>query len=71
VATRPEHSSVDGEDSHEAFDQAHDRPAGISLAGTVFAAGSAAAQPVTQVGLVKVNLTDVTVQVPIAVPANL
>jgi hypothetical protein len=33
-------------------------------------AGSVSAQPVTQQGLVNVNLTDVTVQIPIAVAAN-
>ncbi|HEY3486080.1 MAG TPA: hypothetical protein VGK49_11900 [Ilumatobacteraceae bacterium] len=44
--------------------------AAISLAG-LGAADSAMAQPVTQEGLVNVNLTDVAVQVPIALAANI
>ena len=37
----------------------------------VVGVSSAAAQPVTQEGLVNVNLTDVTVQVPIGIAANI
>src|SRR5215212_3495804 len=42
----------------------------IAAAGIAMSAGSVSAQPVTQEGLVNVNLTDVTVQIPIAVAAN-
>jgi hypothetical protein len=44
--------------------------AAIGLAGAGIATGPAGAQPVTQEGLVNVNLTDVTVQVPVALAAN-
>lgn len=45
--------------------------AALAGAGVVGAAASpAGADPVTQEGLVNVNLTDVTVQVPVAVAAN-
>ena len=37
----------------------------------IVGASTAAAQPVTQQGLVNVNLTDVTVQVPIGIAANI
>jgi len=42
----------------------------IAGTGIVGAAGTAGAEPVTQEGLVNVNLTDVAVQVPIALAAN-
>ncbi len=44
--------------------------AAIAAAGVIGASGVADAQPVTQEGLVNVNLTDVSVQVPIALAAN-
>ena len=42
----------------------------IAATGVIGASGAADAQPVTQQGLVNVNLTDTSVQVPIAVAAN-
>jgi hypothetical protein len=45
--------------------------ASIATAGIAIAGGTANAQPVTQQGLVNVNLTDVTVQVPVALAANI
>jgi hypothetical protein len=44
--------------------------AALAGAGVAGASGAAGAQPVTQEGLVNVNLTDVTAQIPIAVAAN-
>lgn len=44
--------------------------AALAGAGVVGATGTAGGQPVTQEGLVNVNLTDVTAQIPIAVAAN-
>jgi hypothetical protein len=44
--------------------------AAVAVAGVVGTAGAAGAQPVTQEGLVNVNLTDVAVQVPVALAAN-
>lgn len=44
--------------------------AAIAGAGVIGATSPADAQPVTQEGLVNVNLTDVSVQVPVAVAAN-
>lgn len=40
------------------------------IAGTMSLAAPAAAQPTTQTGLVNINVQDVTVQVPIAIAAN-
>jgi hypothetical protein len=42
----------------------------LSLAGTGLLAAPSAAQPVTQEGLVNVNITDVAVQVPVGIAAN-
>jgi hypothetical protein len=42
----------------------------LTLAGTGLLGAPASAQPVTQQGLVNVNITDVAVQVPIGVAAN-
>jgi hypothetical protein len=42
----------------------------LALAGTGLVGASASAQPVTQRGLVNVNVTDVAVQVPVGVAAN-
>ena len=45
--------------------------AAIATAGIAISGGAASAQPVTQQGLVNVNLTDVSVQVPVALAANI
>lgn len=44
--------------------------AALAATGVIGASGVADAQPVTQQGLVNVNLTDVSVQVPVALAAN-
>ncbi|MFL6206418.1 MAG: hypothetical protein ACJ739_13820 [Acidimicrobiales bacterium] len=43
----------------------------LALAGSGLLGASASAQPVTQDGLVNVNVTDVAVQVPVGVAANI
>src|SRR5829696_5600665 len=57
--------------THEARVRRSGAAAAIAVAGIGLTAGTVAGQPVTQESPVNVNLTDIAVQVPIGVAANI